>query len=137
MAIFTITVPKAGKSYTYDSDKIPDVSLHYVTDYGFRQSMVDSTASITKDAFTKDGKVDVDAMRAAAVKLADQRDAQIRTGAVPGSRVAVDPLAVVASMHGITVDQLKKLIALNAAETATVESTPAPTTTLIKKQKTA
>jgi hypothetical protein len=106
MATFNVFVPKANHSFKIDEAKMPKVSVEYAHDYGWRQCLVDSTASIKRENFSTEALFVAAAMTKAKAKMA-----ALVAGTVSIPRSAVDVEAVYAATLGITVTQLRALTA--------------------------
>jgi hypothetical protein len=111
MSIFNIVVPKANHSFVIDESKMPQASLEHAHEYGWRQALVDATASVKKEDFKSDAE-----FRAAALAKAQAKfDAYVSGN--PAGRGVVDHLAVAAAQLGVTVEQLKAAAAAAMATT--------------------
>lgn len=126
MAIFNIYVPKANFSFKIDESKMPKVSCEYAHDYGWRQCLVDATASIKEDNFGSKA-----AFVAAALAKAKAKHAALVAGTVSVPRNAFDAEAVYAATMGLTVSQLRAAAkaAMDSAKTESTVNGPLPTAT--------
>jgi hypothetical protein len=132
----TVTIASCGAIFTADSTKLPSNSCDYLWDYGVRQSLSDAAAGVTKKSHPNEVE-----RVAEARKRVDTRWAQIVSGAVPGSRTAVDPYAVIAANLGKTVDEVKTMLGVPTTVAEANLLVPTPTESVLipadKKRKVA
>jgi hypothetical protein len=88
MTTYTVPISKIGDSVDFDWDSLPEASRDYVVMYGFKKSINDTHASVTRDKYDSG-----EAYLAAVHEKVDERIEQIRSGNVPGTRAAADPHA--------------------------------------------
>lgn len=89
--LIQVKVAKVNSVLDFEVEQLPKESLVYVLTYGLTQALGDAHASIARKNFDSD-KAFLEAVNEKVWK----REAQIRSGDVPGSRGPADPNAAAA-----------------------------------------
>jgi hypothetical protein len=107
--LYNINVSKINELVVFDTDKLPESSIQYVMEYGFRKSINDAHAAVKREAYEAGDKGQ--ALWVAEVrKVAFQRVDQILTGTTPRASGTVSPVLVAAAKAGLSEAQVLALI---------------------------
>lgn len=117
MTIYSVVIAKTGDVLSFDTDKLPKQSVEYATDYGFRQSMNDACAGIARKDYDAGPEGDAKFLADAREKVT-KREAQVRSGNVPGSRVTVSPVAILAAQMQMTEEEFLAVVEAGKAKKA-------------------
>lgn len=94
--LLSITIKKTGRTYSCDTDKLPDASKEYLFENGYSQRMRDVHADIQRKDFDT-----VEAWQTAVNAATDHAHNQIMTGEFR-VKAPVDPVLVEVRKMGIT-----------------------------------
>lgn len=112
--LYNITISKLNEVVSFDTAKLPEASVNYVMEYGFKKSINDSHATVKREAYAV-GDAGEALWLAEVRKVAHARVDQIRTGQVPRSS-GVDPLLLKAATLGLSRAQVDAALEKAAAD---------------------
>jgi hypothetical protein len=107
---YNITVTKINEVMSFDDETMPTVSREWLIEYGLKQKLADSHASVKRTEYPEGDEGTTKWLADVRTAAYAVRDA-ILNGNPGARRSGVDPELAVASKYGMTVEQFRAMMA--------------------------